>query len=83
MQKHIQHNFQGYLLGKLPLLRLLKAHLILNGNFLATTGNVPYYEWGVSLGNLGIKKLRVFRLGFVQRHFNGITENGFNFGIQL
>lgn len=62
---HLEHNFQGYIMGKIPLLNKLKSHLILSGKTLSTTNNRPYHEWGVSLGNLGWKKFRFFRVGFV------------------
>ena len=80
---HFEHNFQGYIMGKIPLLNKLKSHLIVNGNALATTNNQPYYEWGVSLGNLGWKKFRFFRIGFVQSYFEGTTESGLNIGLQF
>ncbi|MEM8928941.1 MAG: DUF5686 and carboxypeptidase regulatory-like domain-containing protein [Bacteroidota bacterium] len=80
---HLEHNFQGYLMGKIPLLNKLKSHLILSGNALTTSTNNPYYEWGVSLGNLGWKKFRFLRVGFVQSHFEGTTESGLNVGLQF
>ncbi|MEO0570839.1 MAG: DUF5686 family protein, partial [Bacteroidota bacterium] len=83
VEGHLEHNFQGYIMGKIPLLKKLKSHLIINGNSLATSNNSPYYEWGVSLGNLGWKKFRFFRIGFVQSHFEGTTENGLNIGLQF
>ncbi len=80
---HLEHNFQGFVMGKIPLLNKLKSHLILSGKTLATSNNRPYYEWGVSLGNLGWKKFRFFRVGFVQSHFEGTTESGINVGLQF
>ena len=82
-EAHAQHNFQGYLLGKLPLLNNLGWHLILNGKLLSTTSNSLYGEWGISLGNIGWKKFRFLRVGFVQSHFEGETESGLNLGVQF
>ncbi|MEM6542790.1 MAG: DUF5686 family protein, partial [Bacteroidota bacterium] len=80
---HLEHNFQGYIMGKIPLLKKLKSHLILSGKTLSTSNNSLYSEWGVALGNLGWKKFRFFRVGFVQSHFEGVTESGINFGLQF
>lgn len=82
-EAHLEQNFQGFIMGKIPLLNKLKSHLILSGKTLSVSNNSPYYEWGVSLGNLGWKKFRFFRIGFVQSHFEGITESGLNVGIQF
>jgi len=80
---HVEHNFQGYIMGKIPLLKKLKSHLIVSGKTLSIAENSPYYEWGVSLGNLGWKKFRFLRIGFVQSHFEGVTESGLNVGLQF
>ncbi|MDT0621780.1 DUF5686 and carboxypeptidase regulatory-like domain-containing protein [Croceitalea vernalis] len=80
---HLEHNFKGFIMQKIPLLNKLNAHLILSGKILATTANQPYSEFGIALGNLGWNKFRFLRFGYVQRHFNGITENGINVGLQF
>ncbi len=80
---HVEHNFQGYIMGKIPLLKKLKSHLIFDGKVLSISENTPYFEWGVSLGNLGWKKFRFLRVGFVQSHFEGVTESGLNVGLQF
>ena len=68
---------------KIQLLNKLNAHFILSGKILATTANQPYSEFGIALGSLGCNKFRFLRFGYVQRHFNGITENGINVGLQF
>lgn len=78
---HIEHNFNGWIMNKLPLLKKLNAHLIVSGKLLATEGNSPYSEFGVALGNLGIKKVRFLRVGYAQSHFNGVVERGLNIGL--
>ncbi len=78
---HVEHNFNGWALNKMPLLRHLNAHLILSGKFLATAGNAPYSEFGIALGNLGPKKFRFLRVGYAQSHFNGVVERGLNIGL--
>ncbi len=80
---HVEHNFKGFIMQKIPLLNKLNGHLIVSGKLLATSNNQPYSEFGIGLGNLGWKKFRFLRLGYVQNHFNGITERGVNVGLQF
>lgn len=80
---HAEHNFQGFIMNKIPLLKKLGSHLIISGKVLSTENTSAYTEFGVALGNLGWKKFRFLRVGFVQGHFQGITERGVNFGIQF
>lgn len=80
---HAEHNFKGFIMQKIPLLNKLQGHLIVSGKLLATTNNQPYSEFGVALGNLGWKKFRFLRVGYVQNNYNGKVERGFNFGIQF
>ncbi|SFR31340.1 CarboxypepD_reg-like domain-containing protein [Robiginitalea myxolifaciens] len=80
---HFEHNFKGAIMNRIPLLKHLKSNLILNFNLLSTSNNLPYSECGISLGNLGWKKFRFLRVGYVFRHFEGRNESGINFGIQF
>ena len=81
VEGHVEHNFKGWFMNKLPLLRKLNAHLIFSGKLLATEGNTPYTEFGIALGNLGIKKFRFLRIGYAQSYFNGKVERGLNIGL--
>jgi oligopeptidase B len=56
-QMHLKHNFKGFLLGKLPLVRKLKLNEIVGYNSLYT-GNTQYHEFYVGLANI-LKFLRV------------------------
>ncbi|MEM9141499.1 MAG: DUF5686 and carboxypeptidase regulatory-like domain-containing protein, partial [Bacteroidota bacterium] len=56
LEGHMEHNFKGYVMGRIPLLNKLNAHLIASAKYLSTAGNRPYTEYGISLGNLGWKK---------------------------
>lgn len=80
---HLEHNFNGWIMNKIPLLKKLNPHLIVSGKLLATEGNAPYSEFGVALGNLGIKKIRFLRLGYAQSYYNGVVEKGLNIGLEF
>lgn len=54
---HAEQNFKGFWLGKLPLLRLLRAHELVGINFVTTPG-ITYNELYLGLSNL----LLAFRL---------------------
>ena len=83
LEAHVEHNFKGFILGKIPGLNWLKANLIVSGKYLMIRDKSPYTEFGISLDNLGWNKFRFLRVGFVQNHFEGVTEKGFNLGISF
>ncbi|MEO0528164.1 MAG: DUF5686 and carboxypeptidase regulatory-like domain-containing protein [Bacteroidota bacterium] len=80
---HAEHNFKGYIMGKIPLLNTLNSNLVLGGHLLSTTDNRPYSEFSIGLSNLGWKKFRFFRLDYVQSNFGGVKERGITIGFQL
>lgn len=80
---HAEHNFKGYVMGKIPLLNKLNANLIIGGKLLATASNQPYTEFSIGLGNLGWKKFRFLRIDFAQSNFQGDTQQWVNFGLQF
>lgn len=83
LEGHVEHNFNGFLLNRIPLIKKLNAHLIITGNILTTSNNQPYTEFGVALGNLGFKKFRFLRIGYAQSYFNGSVERGLNVGLSF
>jgi hypothetical protein len=82
-EAHVEHNFRGFLLGKIPLINKLNYHLVLGAKGLVTGGNKPYTEYSVGLDNLGFGKWRFLRLDYVRSNFGGIKNSGFLFGITL
>lgn len=83
LEGHVEHNFNGFVMNRIPVLRKLNAHLIVSGKFLATQNNRPYSEFGVALGNLGWKKYRFLRIGYAQNYFNNTVERGLNIGLSF
>lgn len=81
LEVHTEHNFKGFIMGKIPLLNKLNSNLILSGKLLSTTDNKPYSEFGIGLGNLGWGKFRFFRLGYAQSEFNGDIFKSYNLGV--
>ncbi|NND80558.1 MAG: carboxypeptidase-like regulatory domain-containing protein, partial [Maribacter sp.] len=83
LEGHLEHDFKGFIMGKIPVLNWLKSNLVISGKFLMIRDNSPYTEFGIALDNLGWSKFRLLRAGFVQNHFEGVTERGFNLGISF
>ena len=80
---HIQHNFKGFILGKIPALRALNFNLIGGAHFLSTVNNKPYSELSVGIDNLGFGKFRFLRVDYVRSFYNGSSDGGFMFGISF
>ncbi|NNE26849.1 MAG: carboxypeptidase-like regulatory domain-containing protein [Saprospiraceae bacterium] len=64
-QIHLQHNFNGYILNKLPLFRELGWQLCLGYKYLNTSEHPFYDEYHIGLDNIGFKLFRLLRFDFV------------------
>jgi len=84
METHIEHNFDGFIMNKIPLLSKLKSTLILGYHQLAIPDAKPYQEFSVGLDKLGFGKFKLLRLDYV-RSYNGshYVGDGFMFGLEL
>ncbi len=80
---HIEHNFKGAILGKIPLFNKLNFHLVAGGKALFMADKNPYTEYSVGLDNLGFGKYRLLRVEYVSARYSGIKERGFVFRISL
>ncbi|WP_019038040.1 DUF5686 and carboxypeptidase regulatory-like domain-containing protein [Psychroflexus tropicus] len=80
---HLEHNFKGYLLNKIPLLNQLNFNMIIGAKSLFTNENKPYSEFSIGLDNLGIGQFRVFRLDYVKPYQDGWQNGALIFGIKL
>ncbi len=82
-EMHIEHNFKGAVLGKIPLFNKLNFHLVAGGKALFMADKNPYTEYSVGLDNLGFGKYRLLRVEYVSARYSGIKERGFVFRISL
>ena len=80
---HIEHNFNGWVLGKVPLLNKVNATLVIGAHSLATVSNAPYSEFSIGLDNLGFKKLKLLRLDYVRSYQNGFVGDAVIFGLKF
>ena len=84
VQMHFRHNFDGYLLDKVPILRKLGWKTVAGASFLYTGNQKTYFEFNIGLDNVGFKAFRLFRLDLVFSYDQwNHRRTGFIFGIDL
>jgi hypothetical protein len=82
-EMHVEHNFKGSVLGKIPLLNKLNFHLVAGGKALFMADKKPYTEYSVGLDNLGFGKYRFLRVAYVNAQYGDVKESGLVFRISL
>ncbi len=82
-QSHIEHDFKGWALGKIPFINRLNYNFVLGAHILSTKENKPYTEFSVGLDNLGFGKFRFLRLDYVVSNYNGSSKGAFIFGLKF
>jgi len=82
-EAHIEHNFRGAVLSKIPLINKLNLHLVGGAKTLFMADNKPYTEYAVGLDNIGFGKWRFLRVDYVKSNHAGIKNNGFLFRLSL
>ncbi|MBT0608616.1 DUF5686 and carboxypeptidase regulatory-like domain-containing protein [Aequorivita echinoideorum] len=80
---HLEHDFRGFILGKIPGINQLNWNLVAGAHFLSTENRKPYSEVSLGLDNLGIGKFRFLRLDYVRSFFEGGNEGAFIFGLKF
>ncbi len=81
---HGEHNFKGFLLGKIPLINALNFHVVAGAKGLFTGDRKPYTEASIGLDNIGFGKWRFLRVDYVISK-GGINQKqqGFVFSLSL
>jgi hypothetical protein len=79
----VEHNFRGWVLGKIPGVNSLNFNLVLGAHMLSIDGRKPYTEYSVGLDNLGWGKFRFLRLDYVRSNYNGVGDGAFIFGLKF
>ncbi len=82
-QVHAEHDDQGYLMNKLPLLNKLQSTFVVGFHSLSLPNRLPYHEVSVGLNNLGFGKVKFFRIDYVRSYQNGFVGDGVIFGIKI
>jgi hypothetical protein len=81
---HGEHNFKGFLLGKIPLINRLNFHVVAGAKGLFTGDRKPYTEASIGIDNIGFGKWRFLRVDYVISK-GGINQKqkGFVFSLSL
>lgn len=82
-EAHIEHNFRGAILGKIPLLNKLNFQLVAGSKALVMADKNPYTEYAIGLENIGFGKWRFLRVDYVKSFHAGIKNNGFLLRIKI
>ena len=83
LEGHVEHDFKGWVLGKIPGINQLNFNLVLGAHFLSTENNKPYTEVSAGIDNLGFGKYRFLRLDYLVSSFDGNRNGAFIFGLKF
>lgn len=82
-EMHVEHNFNGFILNKIPLLNKLNFNLIIGANAAITQDNKPYSEYSIGIDNLGFGKFRFLRVDYVRSYQSGFLNDAVLFGFSF
>lgn len=81
---HVEHNFRGWILGKIPLINKLNWNLVTSAHVLSTQEDSFYREFAVGVSNVGFGKFRLLRFDYVYgQGAQGGNESAFLIGFSL
>lgn len=83
LEYHVEHDFNGYILGKIPFINSLNFNLIVGFHGFSTKHQNPYKEISCGIDNIGWGKLRFLRIDYVRSYSSGYLNDGLMFGISL
>ncbi|MDY2587639.1 DUF5686 and carboxypeptidase regulatory-like domain-containing protein [Winogradskyella aquimaris] len=83
LEMHAEHDFNGFILGKIPGLNKLNFNLILGAHNLSTPDNKPYQEFTIGIDNIGWGKWRFLRFDYIRSYQGGFQGDAFLFGLKF
>lgn len=83
VEGHFEHDFNGWILGKIPGINQFNFNLVAGAHVLSIDGNKPYQELSIGIDNLGWGKFRLLRLDYVKSYYNGSSDGAFVFGLKF
>jgi hypothetical protein len=83
IETHMEHNFKGYIMNKIPLLNKLQWNLVTSFHQINVPDIKPYQEFTVGFDNIGFGKFRFLRIDYVRAYQNGYQGDGVMFGLKF
>ncbi|NNE33524.1 MAG: carboxypeptidase-like regulatory domain-containing protein [Winogradskyella sp.] len=83
LEAHIEHDFNGFILGKIPFLNTLNFNLVLGAHLLATPDFSPYQEYTIGVDNVGWGKFRFLRVDYIRSYQSGFKCDAILFGLKF
>ncbi|WP_299522667.1 DUF5686 and carboxypeptidase regulatory-like domain-containing protein [Winogradskyella sp.] len=83
LEMHAEHDFNGFILGKIPLLNKLNFNLIVGAHNLAIPDNKPYQEFTIGIDNIGWGKFRFLRFDYIRSYQGGFQGDAILFGLKF
>ena len=83
LEMHAEHDFNGYILGKIPLLNKLNFNLIIGAHNLSIPDRSPYQEYTIGLDNIGWGKWRFLRFDYIRSYQSGFQSDAILFGLKF
>lgn len=83
LEMHAEHDFNGFILGRIPLLKKLNFNIVVGAHALATPNNNPYQEYTIGLDNIGWGKFRFLRVDYLRSYQSGFQSDAILFGIKF
>ena len=80
---HMEHNDQGFIMNKIPLLNKINAQLVVGYHNLSIPHRTPYHEFTVGLDNLGFKKFKILRIDYIRSYQSGYVGDAILFGLKF
>lgn len=83
VQAHFTHDFEGWILDKIPGISNLGWSLELGAKYLNTSERAFYYEMHAGFKNLGVGIIRLLRFDFIYSNPLGTRDLGFLIGLNM
>ncbi|WP_370103946.1 DUF5686 family protein, partial [Winogradskyella sp.] len=83
IEAHAEHDFNGFILGKVPLLNKLNFNLVVGAHLLATPDFKPYQEYTIGIDNIGWGKWRFLRVDYIRSYQSGFQSDAILFGLKF
>lgn len=83
MEYHLEHDFNGFILGKIPLINKLNYNLIFGLHGFSSKDQKPYKELSLGIDNIGWGKYRFLRIDYVRSYGSKFVNDAFLFGINF